>query len=225
MCGFSPGICLGFVWVGQTQLRDWLFHLGMQELYGAFLQQGFDDLEFIVQAGLSDSDLDAVGVTLNGHRCCEAVFPLSPPPSHDPSITLPSPSHHHPITLSLHAATPRYVELSSVSYCLCPTACVLLPAAGRSCRRCTRRKSFWVIRARRLTIATRAVAAAAAAMMMAAAAAAVVEVPVEVPVGVGVGATATAVVVTAMAERWVGTMCGCNQMFSTSPFSVFAGAK
>jgi hypothetical protein len=43
-------------------------HLGLASLYGAFLRQGFDDVDFIASAGLTDADLDAIGVKLPGHR-------------------------------------------------------------------------------------------------------------------------------------------------------------
>ena len=53
----------------QARLRNWLTHLGLQYAYGAFLEQGFDDIEFLSQSGLTDTDLDSIGVKLAGHRC------------------------------------------------------------------------------------------------------------------------------------------------------------
>ena len=33
------------------------------------MEQGFDDIEFLSQSGLTDTDLDSIGVKLAGHRC------------------------------------------------------------------------------------------------------------------------------------------------------------
>jgi len=40
----------------------------LQEHFIGLLKQGFDDIDFIARVGLSDTDLDAIGVQLAGHR-------------------------------------------------------------------------------------------------------------------------------------------------------------
>ena len=51
-----------------ARLRDWLHAIGLGAYYNAFLAQGFDDIDFLASAGLTEVDLDAVGVVLAGHR-------------------------------------------------------------------------------------------------------------------------------------------------------------
>jgi hypothetical protein len=51
-----------------ARLRDWLHAVGLGSYYNAFLAQGFDDIDFLATAGLTEADLDAVGVALAGHR-------------------------------------------------------------------------------------------------------------------------------------------------------------
>ncbi len=51
-----------------ARLRDWLYAIGLGSYYNAFLAQGFDDIDFLATAGLTEGDLDAVGVSLAGHR-------------------------------------------------------------------------------------------------------------------------------------------------------------
>ena len=50
------------------RLLDWLRAIGLEGRYTALLEQGFDDIRFIADAGMSEADCDAVGVTLAGHR-------------------------------------------------------------------------------------------------------------------------------------------------------------
>ena len=52
----------------QGRLLDWLRAIGLESLYTAMLEQGFDDLAFIAEAGFTEADCDAVGVRLAGHR-------------------------------------------------------------------------------------------------------------------------------------------------------------
>jgi len=51
-----------------ARLRDWLHAIGLAAYYNGFLAQGFDDIDFLSSAGLTEGDLDAVGVVLAGHR-------------------------------------------------------------------------------------------------------------------------------------------------------------
>jgi hypothetical protein len=53
---------------GRGRLLDWLTAIKMEQYYPSMLEQGFDDIEFIVSAGMSDADCDAIGVSLAGHR-------------------------------------------------------------------------------------------------------------------------------------------------------------
>ncbi len=46
------------------KFRDWLVHLGAGEYILGFLRAGYD-LKFIAQHGLSESDIDCVGVSKN----------------------------------------------------------------------------------------------------------------------------------------------------------------
>lgn len=52
----------------QGRLLDWLRAIGLEVLYTSMLEQGFDDLAFIAEAGFTAEDCDAVGVRLAGHR-------------------------------------------------------------------------------------------------------------------------------------------------------------
>lgn len=51
-----------------ARLKDWLHAIRLGGYFNAFLAQGFDDVDFIATSGLTQADLDAVGVTLAGHR-------------------------------------------------------------------------------------------------------------------------------------------------------------
>jgi hypothetical protein len=54
---------------GPPPLLSWLASLGLAHFYTAFLDAGFDDLLFLVDAnGLSEEDLDAIGVHVPGQR-------------------------------------------------------------------------------------------------------------------------------------------------------------
>lgn len=46
----------------------WLERIGLEEYRSQFLAAGYDELGFILQTGLSEADLDAIGVVKLGHR-------------------------------------------------------------------------------------------------------------------------------------------------------------
>lgn len=52
----------------RARLCDWLAHLSMLYALPAFIATGYDDVDFIAAAGLSDRDIDALGVAAPGHR-------------------------------------------------------------------------------------------------------------------------------------------------------------
>jgi hypothetical protein len=50
------------------RLRDWLTSIGMLYALPALIAAGYDDVDFIAAAGLSDADIDGLGITAPGHR-------------------------------------------------------------------------------------------------------------------------------------------------------------
>ncbi len=52
----------------QEKLTNWLASIGMIEYEEAFQKPGFDDLDFLAQHGMSESDLDIMSIKKPGHR-------------------------------------------------------------------------------------------------------------------------------------------------------------
>jgi TATA-binding protein-associated factor Taf7 len=52
----------------QEKLTNWLASIGMIEYEEVFQKAGFDDLDFLAQHGMSELDLDAMGIKKPGHR-------------------------------------------------------------------------------------------------------------------------------------------------------------
>ena len=49
-------------------IRRWLSHIGLEKYAPNFLSQGYDDLDVIDVDGISDTDLDHIGIQKPGHR-------------------------------------------------------------------------------------------------------------------------------------------------------------
>lgn len=52
----------------RSRLRDWLTSLSMLYVLPSLVASGYDDIDFIASVGLSDADIDNLGVTAPGHR-------------------------------------------------------------------------------------------------------------------------------------------------------------
>ena len=52
----------------RARLCEWLAHLSMLYALPAFIATGYDDVDFIASAGLTEADVDALGVVAPGHR-------------------------------------------------------------------------------------------------------------------------------------------------------------
>jgi len=52
----------------RTRLRDWLTSLSMLYALPALVTHGYDDSDLIAAVGLSEADIDNLGLTAPGHR-------------------------------------------------------------------------------------------------------------------------------------------------------------
>ena len=62
----SGGCQLFEAWVAETMMENWLRSLDLVQYHGAFIDNGYDDLETCRQIGTED--LDAIGVVIPEHR-------------------------------------------------------------------------------------------------------------------------------------------------------------
>lgn len=53
---------------GKEQIGNWLASIGMVEYAATFHDAGFDDAQFLLSTGLSDSTLDSMRIDKPGHR-------------------------------------------------------------------------------------------------------------------------------------------------------------
>lgn len=51
-----------------ARLKGWLDAIGLGQYFPAFLAQGFDDVDFLAEVGLTADDMAACNVQLAGHR-------------------------------------------------------------------------------------------------------------------------------------------------------------
>lgn len=54
--------------IPSNAVAEWLKSIGMPEYIAGFLDNGFDDLEVLQEDGLTEDDLDLIGVEKKGHR-------------------------------------------------------------------------------------------------------------------------------------------------------------